>query len=201
MRRPEQHRRSNLNLLIPFGVLALVFGLLIWEKYTATRVVEPTPPAGQAEGQYAAVLFFVADGTRLAREGRELEPCSGTEACIKAVLNELLNGPVGELDSPLPESTVIDSVRLDGQVAVVDIGPGFAADLPSGSSAEMMAVYSIVNTICINFPYIAGVKLNVADATEGRLEHLDLSEPLAPDFSLEHTAEQSPASDSRKGTP
>jgi hypothetical protein len=50
----------------------------------------------------------------------------------------------------------------------------------------MTAVYSIVNTIAVNFPRIKLVKLMHNGKDLETLEgHLDLREPLAPDFTLE----------------
>ena len=58
----------------------------------------------------------------------------------------------------------------------------------SGSSAEMLAVYSIVNTIAANFPNIQKVKITVEGNSGVVLNHLDLSEALVPDYSLELSA-------------
>lgn len=185
-----QRKRINVSLLIPFLVVAMVFGLLIWKKYQATQIPVPSPQLRQPPGERSAVLFFVAEGSRLARESRELEPCDGTEACLAAVLGELVNGPVGELDEALPEGTVLKSVRIAGDTAVVDLNQAFADELASGSSAEMMAVYSVVDTVCANFPQIAKVRLTIEGGQQSALRHLDLSEPLVPDYSLEQGGRQ-----------
>lgn len=205
---PGPPKRSTMNLVIPFAVLALVFSVLIWGKYKTSRVVEPTPPLQQPAGKYTAVLFFVEDGTRLAREGREMASCSGGEACLESVLDELFYGPVGELDVALPEGAALNGVRIDGNLAVIDVNREFSEAMVSGSSAEMMAVYSIVNTVCINFPHIVRVKLNIQGNDQAILQHLDLSDPLTPDFSLEQSpaplpadpAAGLPATDARKGS-
>lgn len=201
------NKRSNMNLAIPFAVLAIVFGVLIWGKYKTSRTVEPTPPLQQPAGKYTAVLFFVGEGTRLAREGREMAPCSGTEACVKAVLEELFYGPVGELDVALPENAILRGVQITGDTAVIDLDRAFSGEMVSGSSAEMMAVYSIVNTVCVNFPLITKVKLTIEGNEQAVLQHLDLSDPLTPDFSLELNPASPPAdpavapsSDVKKGT-
>ncbi len=180
-----RRKRINISLLIPFLVIALVFGVLIWQKYRASRAVPPKPHLQQPSGARTAVLFFVADGSRLAREARELEPCNETAACVKNLLDELFNGPVGELDEALPEGAAFNTVQVAGDMAVIDLNRSFADDLPSGSSAEMLAVYSIVDTVCANFPHIARVRLTIDGAAEARLRHLDLAEPLTPDYTLE----------------
>ena len=182
---PVSRKRINISLLIPFLVIALVFGVTIWKKYRASRDLPVVPQVQLPVGKRTAVLFFVADGTRLAREARELDSCDDVTACLKDVLEELVNGPVGEFDESLPEGTVINKVRIDGDLAGIDLNKAFVEALPSGSSAEMLAVYSIVDTVATNFPQIAKVKLTVDGDEKAVLRHLDLSDPLVPDYSLE----------------
>ena len=192
---PQQRKKININLLIPFLVIALVFGTMLWQKYRDSHEVPVAPRIEPQVGKRTAVLFFVADGTRLAREARELDPCGDALACLNDVLEELLNGPVGEFDEPLPEGTVINAVRMDGELATIDLNRAFADTLPSGSSAEMMAVYSIVDTVTVNFPQIIKVKLNVEGEQSLQLKHLDLSEPLSPDYTLELPPQPLPDAD------
>ena len=154
------------------------------------------------------VLFFVADGTRLAREARELPACTDEETCVKDLLDELFSGPVGDLDEALPEEALLTGVRLEGNLAVVDVTKPFVSELPPGSSAEMLAVYSIVNTVCFNYPQITRVRITVEGAP-AILNHLDLSDPLPPDYSLEREATSTnmaapvtpPAPAAKKGHP
>lgn len=188
-----RRKRINIGLVLPFLVIALVFGGMIWQKYQASRKVPPAPHIRQPSGTRTAVLFFVADGNRLAREARELEPCSETGVCVKDTLYALLSGPLGDYDEAIPESAVLNGVHIEGTTAVVDLNRGFAADLPTGSSAEILAVYSLVDTICANYPQISRVKLTVEGNGSTVLGHLDLSEPLAPDYSLEQAPGLAPA--------
>jgi spore germination protein GerM len=85
---------------------------------------------------------------------------------------------------------LLNSVLIQGSMAVVDVNSNFVSEMSSGSSAEMMAVYSIVNTVCVNFPQITSVKLNVEGETKTVLRHLDLTDPLTADYSLEHKPSQ-----------
>jgi hypothetical protein len=201
-----KRKRNTINLLVPFLVVALVFGVLLWNKHRASTVINPKPALQQPSGTRTAVLLFAADGNRLAREARELEPCPDDLACVKEVLDELFSGPVSDLEEAIPEGALLNGVRIEGATAVVDVNHNFVDELPRGSSAEMMAVYSIVNTICVNFPQITRVKLNIEGDGKTVLPHLDLSDPLAADYSLESLATPAPADTSaapskRKGTP
>jgi hypothetical protein len=184
---PNRRRKISISLLIPFAIVALVFGALIWKKMQDSREPHPMPQVSQSDATRKVVLFFVADGTRLDREARELPACTDTEVCVKDLLDELFSGPVGDLDQALPEGAELSGVRLEGDLAVVDVTQAFVTDLPPGSSAEMMAVYSIINTVCFNYPQITMVKITVSGGT-ATLKHLDLSDPLPPDYTLEHEA-------------
>jgi germination protein M len=57
--------------------------------------------------------------------------------------------------------------------------------LPGGSRAELLTVYSLVNTIVTNFPSTSRVQLLVDDQTLSSLAgHVDLSRALPPDMTL-----------------
>jgi spore germination protein GerM len=178
-------KRKTLSLVVPFLIIALVFGVMVWKRYSDSVPQTPQPGIHKSTGVQSAILFFVADGTRLEREARDIEPCEETTACLKDVLEELFNGPAGDLTDPMPEGAMLNSVLIQGDSAQVDVNSNFVSEMPSGSSAEMMAVYAIVNTVCVNFPQITSVRLTVEGELKKYLKHLDLSEPLKADYSLE----------------
>lgn len=207
-------KKINISIMIPFAILALLFGLLVWKKVQDSREVTPAPPQQQAEPialRKVVLLFVSADGTKLVREGRELDSCAEQSQCLDSLMEELLNGSLGDLKSALPETTIVNSAVINNNRAMVDLNEAFAADLPSGSNAEMLAVYSLVNTIGINFPAVTQVQLTVAGKSDKVLRHLDLRAPLTPDFSLiqetvpaapsEGTPALPPPTPRQKGTP
>ena len=99
-------------------------------------------------------------------------------------MEELINGPVGESLPTLPPVAVIHSVGMDGDTAVIDVATAFTEGL-SGSQAEMVAFYSVVNSLAVNFPRIKNVQFLFEGQKLESLGHLDLSAPLTPDFTLE----------------
>lgn len=194
-------KKVTISILIPFLVFILFFSVMVWQKYRSSYEV-PTIPSGQStEGSRTVTLFFTAEGTWLAREARELGPCDNDAACLKSILDELLNGPVGEFEESLPEGTVVDAVHIEGNQATIEFNSTFSDAMLSGSSAEMLAVYSVVNTVAVNFPQIQKVKLNVAGNAAVILSHLDLSDPLPPDYSLEQSSLTKPEKSSTGSNP
>ncbi len=183
-----RRRRIRLVLFIAFLVAAAVLGALMLRQYR-DRVRLPAIPSQPGEvGTVSVSLFFASpDGDGLVREGSEIDSC-GNElpACIRATVEKLANGPLGDLAPTLPPTTVIHDVRVQGDTAYLDFGREFVDGLPEGSSAEMTAVYSITDTIAFNFPSIKRVKFLLEGHEMETLKgHLDLRNPIQPDFSLE----------------
>jgi Sporulation and spore germination len=173
-------------LFVAFVISATVIGTLIMRKYQMSRLKPTPPPQAQEAGMLLVTLFFASpDGAGLVREAREIDACSDPAECAEEIMDELINGPVGEMSPTLPPSATIRSVRLDGETALVDLGKEFAEGLPAGSNAEMMAVYSVIDSLSFNFPRIKRVKFLLEGANAASLGQLDLREPLAADFTLE----------------
>ena len=188
----KPRKKITISILIPFLVFILFFSTMIWQKYRSSHEVPVIPPQHNVESYRVITLFFISNGTQLARESRKIDPCDDDSACLKRVLDELLNGPVGEFEEAVPEGTVVESVHIEGNLATIEFNHMFSAAMLSGSSAEMLAVYSVVDTVAVNFPQIQKVKLNVDGNKEVVLGHLDLSDPLPPDYSLEQPPSPEP---------
>ncbi len=189
---PHQRKKITISILVPFLAFILFFTIMIWQKYRSSHEIPVTPPPSSTEGKRTVTLFFAADGPRLAREAREIDPCDNDNACMKSVLDELLNGPVGEFEETIPEGTSVTAVHSEGNLATIEFNSMFSDAMLSGTSAEMLAVYAVVNTIAVNFPQILQVKIDVAGNKAIILRHLDISEPLVPDYSLEQSASPAP---------
>lgn len=186
MRKARKLRWENPFLFVCFIVLGAILGALMLQKYHERHDIPPKVvlPAPQEAG--VVILYFSSpEGDRLLPEARRIGPCPDVEHCIVAVVDELVNGPLGELSSTLPAGTVFRSVAVEGDTVAIDWGSGLRDGLPTGSSAEMMAAYSVVNTIVENFPDIKRVRFLIEGEPVPTLKgHLDLREPLEADFSL-----------------
>ena len=185
----QRPRRRMAFLFLAFIISAVVLGVLLYRKYELSRAPSSPPPSvtEQAPGKKIVTLFFAdPSGTGLRRETREIDPCDELADCVETVIDELVNGPLGELGATLPGTFSLNSVTFAGDAAVLDLEQGTWEGLPEGSSAEMTAVYSIVDTIVFNFPQIRRVRFLLHGEPMPMVKgHLDLREPLAPDFSLE----------------
>lgn len=174
-------------LFIAFFISAAILGALLYRKYEQSRLSPSAPPPTREAGTIVVTLFFADQaGNGLKREAREIDACDDLSSCADEVVGELMNGPVGELASTLPGSFSYQDIKIEGDTAVIDLDHGALDGLPAGSSAEMSAIYSIVDSITFNFPQIRRVRFLMGGAALPTLKgHLDLREPLPPDFTLE----------------
>ncbi len=183
----QRKRRGTGVLVVAFIVLAVILGFLVQRKYESRRVQPTVPPQTQQAGTVPVVLFFATpDGDGLAREGREIESCQGAEECVTSVVEELINGPVGDLEPVLPPAATVLGVQIVGDTARIDLGKETVETLPAGSNAEMLAVYAIVNTVTADVPQVRQVQILVEGREMETLKgHVDLRKPLLPDLTLE----------------
>jgi spore germination protein GerM len=132
-------------------------------------------------------LYFEAtDRDGLLPEERDIAFSPDLARQIRTVVEELAKGPTSALAATLPAGTRVQEVFVQAHgVACVSLSGDVASGLPGGSRAELLTIYSIVNTIVTNFPSVSRVQLVVNDQVTSSLGgHVDLSRPLPPDMTL-----------------
>ncbi len=146
--------------------------------------VEDEPAARTA----AALLYFPGRGGKLYPEEREVPVGEGVECRIATLIKELLNGPTqGSLYPPLPPEVTLGSVYVTSEaVAYVDLdAPPELARPAWGSKQEILAVYSLVDTVLLNFPEVEAVVLLWNGQQRATFAgHLDTTRPLGPSRKL-----------------
>jgi hypothetical protein len=128
-------------------------------------------------------------------EEREVPFSSDLAGQLKAVVAELARGSRSGLTASLPPETRVLEVFVNERgVAYVDLSRE-AAQGTAGSHDELLSVYSIVNSLTVNFPAIKRVQILVEDRPADTLAgHVDLSRPLPADMTLLVAAAAVPAS-------
>lgn len=105
---------------------------------------------------------------------------------VSQVIQQLINGPEPEEGArTIPSATRLLRVYMskDG-VATLIFNSELSSRMPQGSAAELSAAYSIVNTLCVNFPSIQGVQIMIQGRDDPTLAgHVDISIPLVMDES------------------
>jgi spore germination protein GerM len=181
----------------------------------AAEEAAPTPAPAEVEEAEAGrrinvrLYFEAPDREGLLPEEREVAFSSDLARQIRTVVEELARGPTTGLLPTLPAGTRVLEVFVQARgVAYVDLSPEAASGLPGGSKAELLTVYSVVNTIATNFPAVKRVRIVLDDQPVPSLGgHVDVSRPLPPDLTLlalstpEPSPSASPSAASEGGRP
>jgi spore germination protein GerM len=129
-------------------------------------------------------LFFEGPEMLLVRETRSVALPENPAGALSVVARELLKGSANAgVPRIFPRDTVVRAAFLlpDG-TAFVDLGGNtLTQGWGTGSHEELMAVYSVVQTVATNFPEAKRVRILVNDEPAETLAgHINLSRSLAP---------------------
>jgi spore germination protein GerM len=131
-------------------------------------------------------LYFSTPGGMLQAEDRFVVYHDTLHDQAFEVLKELSVGPTTDLVKTLPDGTEARDLFItkDG-IAYADFSGALSEKHQGGSLAEMNTVFSIVNSLTLNFPEIKRVQILIEDHAVDTLNgHMDLSRPLGPDSTL-----------------
>ena len=130
------------------------------------------------------VLLYFSDseGEFLIGEKRGILKKNEVKEEAKETIFELIKGPKGKLTPTLPPRTKLLTLQInDVGVAKANFNSVLSRDHPGGSTAEMMTVYSIVNSLALNFPQIKRVQFLIdGRPIETIAGHISLKQPVSP---------------------
>jgi spore germination protein GerM len=173
-------------------VLAIVFfrgggGELVRPASEIPPSMEPLP-TDEPQPSKSVTLFFLSEEDNLLHpETREIRADESAVREAKTTVEELIKGSQQGYLSPFPPETKLRQLFIskDG-IAYVDFSKEFMDKHPSGSSAELATVYSIVNTLAYNFKPIKKVSILIEGAEKETLGgHINLSQAFLPLYSLD----------------
>jgi spore germination protein GerM len=133
-----------------------------------------------AERRIQITLYLLSrSGKTLAPEDREIPLADSVQEQAKQVVRELLAGSRQGLASPLPRGVELRELFITPQgLAFVDLSQELIANHIGGSCAEELTVYSLSNTLIVNFPAVKSVQFLVEGREVPTLAgHLDLTVP------------------------
>lgn len=151
----------------------------------AERQVPSLPAESIAVSGQEVTLYFADPKTALlVPVQRRLDVPSANP---QAVVAELMAGPKSgeDFDSTLPSGSQLLGSSLAGGVVTLDFNRAFETTFPSSSTASLLALYSLVNSLtCL--PGIDKVAFTIEGEPISILGPLDVSEPLgaSPDAVL-----------------
>lgn len=129
-------------------------------------------------------LYYESPRMLLAPEPRNIPLPQSPGAAIPVVVRELMKGPAAQTSLRLfPEDTVVrGAYLLPGGTVIVDLGGAtLTQGWGTGSHRELMAVYSLVQTVAANFAEAKRVRIVVnGTPAETLAGHISLAQSLAP---------------------
>lgn len=132
----------------------------------------------------SVALFFESQDMMLVPERRDVPLPENPAAAVPAVIRELFKGSANpSVPRLFPADTVVRAAYLlaDGTVLVDVGGATITAGWTTGSHQELMAIYSVVQTVTTNFPEARRVRLLVnGTPAETLAGHISLARSLAP---------------------
>jgi hypothetical protein len=172
--------------MVPLRFVSQSFGADVgWEALTRTVFIttgpdEPLPPPAVT----TVKLYFSDNQARyLVPEMREVTITG--QRLVEIVFNELIQGPRrADLRPTIPGGTEVSLVMFQ-DVAQLFLSSHFRDNHPGGSAAELMTLYSIVNSLT-DLPEVNKVLFLLADnrgnliPTEAILGHVNTEQPLSP---------------------
>jgi spore germination protein GerM len=186
-RKSKKKKRSNkvLFLLILIGIgLSMLF--LFHREILNTFKPWFEKRKVVRERKMVTLYFSDSEGEYLVGEKREILKKREAREEAEETITELIKGPKGKLIPTLPLRTKLLSLQLDERgLAKVNFNKALSKDHPGGSSAEIMTVYSIVNSLTLNFPQIRRVQILIEGEVGASIAgHLSLDQPVSPNLDL-----------------
>jgi spore germination protein GerM len=177
---PKGRGGKILFLLILIGIIALIFYLF---RQDIIHSLKPWLEKWSFVEKKREILLYFSDseGEYLIGEKRKILKKSDMKEEARETIHELILGPKGKLIPTLPPRTKLLTLQInDAGLAKVNFNPALSKDHPGGSSAEMMTVYSIVNSLTLNFPKIKRVQILIeGKPIETIAGHLSLRQPIS----------------------
>ncbi len=128
----------------------------------------------------ATLYFGDKKSDFLVREHRRISSPKSPEKKVFALINELIDGPVARSVRTIPEQTMLRSVKISKSgLTEVDFSSELSDYHPGGSSAELMTIFSIVNTLIANIEEIKSVKILIEGSEVDTIAgHIDCRKPF-----------------------
>jgi len=178
-------------LLIVLIILIVIFFGSGGEKYKKEAYTTTSPALDQLPGEVQdskkIILFFASeDDTFLHPEERDIPSDSSIAQQAKQIIKELIKGSQNNFILPLPPETKLREIFITKEgIVYVDFSREIQEKHLSGSSAEILTIFSIVNSLAYNFKSIKRVFLLIeGNEKETLAGHVDLSRPILPRYDL-----------------
>lgn len=174
--------------IIVLCLIVLFFVVSNFGKKTTQSLVASYQLYSQGDAKQTVLLFFGNPKT----EGFKTVPAIIYDSVlqinrIKQLLMLLTDGPKNNAAvNLLPQGTTLKDAYIDANsILYIDMSPEYAANCKGGTTGEYEAIYSIINTVLYNFPWINGVKFVINGTEKETLAgHISIKSIMTADMDL-----------------
>lgn len=181
-KKKKKFKRKNLFIIAAAAAATAIAGIIVIAWLGQRQPVPPVAP--DSEYKEVDIYFGSTRDTYITPEVRRLRK-GEVSSEIRSALEELAGGSKTGLTETIPKGTRVLGVEIKDDTAYVDLSNELRANHPGGSSGEIQTVYSIVNTVALNFPTIRNVQILVEGrAVQTLAGHIDINLPLGPNVDI-----------------
>jgi len=191
LKRPFFLFSAGIIFILILFFLFFIFVINKKEKISEERTFQQKPALQQemmkTEETIKVLIFLPSpEDEFLHPEERKILKTPSLSNQVKQVLLEIFKGSEKGNLNPIPPQTQIREVYIhkDG-TAYLDLSSDFVKGNAGGSSSEIEAIYSIVNSITFNFPNIKRVHFLIDGMERETLKgHLRFDRSFLPNYSI-----------------
>jgi spore germination protein GerM len=161
------------------------------------QIIQTAPETKVPEAKSEVLLYFASpdyighNGFLVAQGGysnKDRTPANPTNPVMfaKNIIQALISGPDDGLMRTLPQDTKLRALYVtDDGTAYADFSVALKDNHPGGVMAELITIYSIVNSLVLNITGIDRVKILIEGHESLTLAgHIDLQNPFTPEMLL-----------------
>lgn len=140
-------------------------------------LINPTIDPDKTNTVSVELYFSDLMGMYLVSETRVIE-VKQSESIESQIMEQLILGPKGEtLFSTIPSETKIKNIKTEEGICYVDLSNEFSTKHSGGSSAEILTIYSIVNSLT-SLENVDSVQFLIEGEKVNTFGQLDISKPF-----------------------
>lgn len=172
-------RKGTGKLIAALLVIAVLAGGYLLYRVITKPVLKPVPAK-----ELITLYFYNPDTDTLKPEQRTVAATTGVLDKCRTIVSELEHGSIAGLESPIPHDVKVNNATLQPNgILNLDLTGNLVMETPEGSSAEIAAIYAIVNSIAKNIKGVKAVQLTIDGKTLQTLEtHIEIDRPIVPDY-------------------
>lgn len=168
--------------------IGIALGYILGWFFQASRdEVAPVPEFIEETLAEREVTLYFAEpqGRYLVRETAIISGCEDDRDCVRALLEQLINGPRGDNVRVLPATTRVEGVELENDLVRINFSRHLVDHHPGGSMTELLSIYSLINSLSESFPYLRQMQILVEGEVRQTLKgHVRIDHPVYVDYTL-----------------